>query len=336
MKALTLTGFQKKGIDHIQLLDVPVPQPQLGQVLVRMKAAAFNLADLHIARGDMALLSPLKPPFTLGMDGAGIVEAVGTGVRDFRQGDEVCFYTGLVWCGAFAEYAVVDATACAPKAVQWSFAQAAAASLALLCADLALERGGVGRGQRVLIHGGGGSVGAAAIFLAAQRGAVVEATGSTRDREFIPAMGAQRLHDYRQTPLSQLPRNHYDMVLDGMGERMLLDSVPLLKKGGSIVSLKIVTGTEDLEKMGMQPPGFFKFLLPLITWKYRRAARKAGVRIAGVATYQDGARLGLLTRWAADRGYVPRIDRSHALADAAVALKHFADGRPQGKVVVEM
>ncbi|MCK4125817.1 NADP-dependent oxidoreductase [Ralstonia pseudosolanacearum] len=336
MKALTITRFRKKGIDNVQLADVPVPQPKQGQVLVRMKAAAFNPADLHIAHGAMALLSPVKPPMAMGMDGAGIVEAVGVGVREFQKGDEICFYTGLVWCASFAEYAVVDASSCAPKPAQWSFAQAASASLALLCADLALERGGVGKGQRILVHAGGGSVGAAAIFLAAQRGAVVETTGSQRDLGFVRNLGAEVMHDYRETPLSRLPRSRYDIVLEGMGDQMFLDSVPLIKKGGSIVSLKIVTGLEDLKRIGMQPPGFFKFLLPLITGKFTRTAKKAGVRVVGVATYQDGKRLASLTQFAANQGYTPRIDRTYELSQALIALKHFADGKPRGKVVVEM
>lgn len=336
MKALTLTRFQKKGLDNVQLMEVAIPQPKPGQILIRMKAAAFNPADLHIASGEMAMLSPIKPALTLGMDGAGVVEGVGAGVRGFQKGDEVCFYTGLVWCGSFAEYAVVDAASCALKPVQWSFAQAAAAALALLCADLALERGRVGKGQRILIHGGGGSVGAAAIFLAAQRGAAVEVTGSQSDTDFVRQLGAQSIYDYRATPLSQLPRAHYDMVLDGMGERMFLDSVPLVKKGGTMVSLKVVTGPDDLRKMGMQPPWFFKFLLPLIIGKYTRSAKRAGVRVMGVATYQDGTRLAELTQLAANQGYAPRIDRSYSLSEANTALKNFANGKPRGKVVVEM
>ncbi len=336
MKALTITRFQKKGLDNIQLMDVSIPQPKPGQVLVCMKAAAFNPADLLIASGEMALLSPIKPPMTMGMDGAGIIESVGPGVRDFKVGDEVSFYTGLVWGGSFAEYAVVDASSCAFKPAQWSFAQAAAASLALLCADLALERGSVEKGRRILIHGGGGSVGSAAIFLAAQRGAEIEVTGSRSDSDFVRQLGAQSMYDYLEVPLSQLPRSHYDMVLDGMGEKMFLDSVPLIKKGGTIVSLKVVTGLDDLLKNGMQPPWFFKFLLPLIVGKFTRASKKAGVNVVGVATYQNGKRLALLMQMAANQGYVPRIDHTYTLHDANVALKNFANGKPRGKVVVEM
>jgi NADPH:quinone reductase-like Zn-dependent oxidoreductase len=63
----------------------------------------------------MGMMSPVKPPFTLGVDGSGVVEALGSEVRDFQVGDEVFFYTGLVWSGTFAETVVVDARACAAK-----------------------------------------------------------------------------------------------------------------------------------------------------------------------------------------------------------------------------
>jgi NADPH:quinone reductase-like Zn-dependent oxidoreductase len=242
----------------------------------------------------------------------------------------------LVWSGTFAETVMVDARACAAKPAHWSYAQAAAVALALLCADLALERAQVHAGQQILIHGAGGSVGAAAVLLARQRGASVHATGSLDDKSFTEQLGAQAFYDYRQTPLQQLPRGKYDMVLDGMGERMFLDSLPLLKKGGAIASLKVMTGMDDMLKMGMKPPGIFKYLLPFIMRKYTGAAKSAGVRVVGVATYQNGARLAELGAQAAALGYLPRIDRSFAFSQAPAALEYFAKGKPRGKVVVEI
>ena len=336
MKALTVTRFEKKGLAGIELLDIAKPQPKPGQLLVRMKAAAFNPADLHIASGEMSMMSPVKTPLTLGVDGAGVVELVGAGANAFRVGDEVCFYTGLVWSGTCAEYIVVDATSCACKPAEWSFAQAGASPLALLCADLALERAEVKSGQRILVHGGGGSVGSAAIFLANQRGALVDSTGSQSDKEFIEQLGVRTLYDYRTTALSGLPRAQYDMVLDGMGGSMFMDSLPLIKSDGTIASLKVMTGLDDMKKMGMQPPFIFKFLLPLLMRKYIRAARKSGVRVNGVATYQDGGRLSELVQLASKQGFNPRIDRCFTLSDALGALLHFAKGKTRGKVVLEM
>lgn len=217
MKALTLNRYQKKGLDGVALQELPQPQPLSHQVLVRMKAAAFNPADLHIASGEMKMMSPAKPPFAMGVDGAGVVEKLGSAVRGVAVGDEVFFYTGLVHGGTVAEYAVVDAQALGRKPHAWTFEQAASWALALLCANLSLTRARVKAGQRVLVHGGGGAVGSAAIVLARALGAQVDTTANGTDALYLRGLGAQNVLDYKSQPLTGLPQAAYDMVLDGMG-----------------------------------------------------------------------------------------------------------------------
>lgn len=334
MQALTLTRFEKKGLDGIALQAQPMPQPQAHQVLVRLKAAAFNPADLHIASGEMKMMSPVKPPFVLGVDGSGVIEQVGAAVRGFVVGDVVFFYTGLVRCGTVGEYMVVDAQALAHKPEGWSFEQAAASALALLCANLSLSRAEVKTGQHVLVHGGGGAVGSAAVVLARARGAEVDTTASAADAAYLRSLGASTVFDYKTQPLNSLPQSAYDTVLDGMGGAMFLQSLPLIKTGGLIVSLKVMTGLDDMLRMGMKPPAIVKWLLPLMFGKYTRAARKAGVRVQGVATYADGATLGALGEHAAALGYAPRIAQTFALHEAQTALEFFASGKAKGKVVV--
>lgn len=334
MLALTLNRFQKNGYQGIELRDQTSTQPQAHQVLVRMKAAAFNPADLHIASGEMKMMSPVKPPFVLGVDGAGVVEQVGAAVRGCAVGDAVFFYTGLVHCGTVGEYMVVDAQALAHKPEDWSFEQAAASALALLCANLSLSRAGVKTGQRVLVHGGGGAVGSAAIVLARARGAEVDTTASAADAAYLRSLGASTVFDYKTQPLNSLPQSAYDTVLDGMGGAMFLQSLPLIKTGGAIASLKVMTGLDDMLRMGMKPPAIVKCLLPLMFGKYTRAARKAGVRLEGVATYADGAALNALGEQAAALEYTPRIAKTFALHEAKTALEFFASGKAKGKVVV--
>ncbi|MFZ1343958.1 NADP-dependent oxidoreductase [Thiothrix eikelboomii] len=336
MQALVLTKHQKTGFDTIALTDIAQPHPTVNQVLVRIKAAAFNPADLHIISGEMKPMSPNKVPFVLGVDGAGIVEAIGTAVRDFKVGDEVMFYTGLVWSGTVAEYLAVEASACAKKPSNWSFEQAAAAALGLLCAHLALARAQVQRGQRILVHGGGGAVGAAAIMLAHQKGVIVDTTANATDTDYLYSLGAKTVFDYKTQALNSLPQAHYDMVLDGMGGDTFLQSLPLIKKGGSIASLKVMTELGDMERMGMKVPGIFKLLMPLIFRKFTRAAAKAGIKLYGIATYQDGKTLAAVTHLAEQTAYLPRIDKAFALSEAKAALEYFAKGKPRGKVVVSI
>ncbi|TDM08832.1 MAG: hypothetical protein C4K60_05510 [Ideonella sp. MAG2] len=336
MLALTVTKFQKKGLGAVRLQDVPTQEPLPHQVRVRMKAAALNPADLHIISGEMKGMSPVKPPFTLGVDGAGVVDAVGSQVHHFKVGDEVLFYTGLVHCGTVAEYAVVDAAWLARKPVSWTFEEAAAAALALLCANLALDRAGVTAGHRVLIHGGGGSVGAAAIVLSGARGAKVDTTANGDDVEYLKSIGAHEVYNYKTQPLSSLSSGRYDMVLDGMGGETFLQSIPLIKQGGVLASLKVMTGLNDMLRQGMKPPFIVKWLLPLIFGKYIKAAKSAGVRLEGVATYGDGTTLTTLGERVAALGYRPRIAQCFALRQAEQALETFAHGKPRGKVLVCM
>lgn len=334
MLSLTLNRFQKSGFQGIALQERTSPQPQAHQVLVRMKAAALNPADLHIASGEMKMMSPVKPPFVLGVDGAGVVEQVGAAVRGVAAGDAVFFYTGLVHCGTCAQYMVVDAQALARKPEGWSFEQAAASALALLCANLSLSRAGVKAGQRVLVHGGGGAVGSAAIVLARALGAEVDTTASATDAAYLQSLGASTVFDYKTQPLNRLPKSAYDMALDGMGGAMFLQSLPLIKTGGVIASLKVMTGLHDMLRMGMKPPAIVKWLLPLMFRKYTRAARTAGVRLEGVATYGDGHSLSALGKRVVALGYQPRIAKTFALHEAKTALDFFVNGQPKGKVVV--
>ncbi|MFY7865718.1 NADP-dependent oxidoreductase [Roseateles sp.] len=336
MKALTLTQYQKVGFDAVRLQDLPSPKPLPSQVRVRMRAAALNPADLHIISGEMKGMSPVKPPFAVGVDGAGVVEAVGREVHNVKVGDEVFFYTGLVHCGTVAEYAVVEAAWVAKKPAAWSFEQAAAAALALLCANLSLQRARVKSGQRVLIHGGGGAVGAAAIVLARAMGAQVDTTANSADAHYLKALGAQDVFDYRTQPLSTLSPACYDMVLDGMGGETFLNSIPLIKTGGVIASLKVMTGVDDMLRQGMKPPFIVKWVLPLIFGKYIKAAKNAGVRLEGVATFGDGATLTAMGERAVLLGYQPRIAQTFALSQAKQALDSFAQSKPRGKVVVLM
>jgi NADPH:quinone reductase-like Zn-dependent oxidoreductase len=335
MQALTLTRFEKKNcLGGIALQTQAAPIPQAHQVLVRIKAAAFNPADLHIASGEMKMMSPVKPPFVLGVDGAGVIEQVGSSARGFAVGDAVFFYTGLVFCGTVGEYAVVDAQALARKPEGWSFEHAAASALALLCANLSLSRAGVKTGQRVLVHGGGGAVGSAAIVLARARGAEVDTTASASDAAYLHSLGASTVFDYKTQPLSSLPQAAYDMVLDGMGGAMFLQSLPLIRQGGTIASLKVMTGLDDMLRMGMKVPGLFNLLMPLMFRRFTKAAAKAGVHVAGVATYQDGSSLQTLADRAVALGYDPRIAQTFPLNQANAALAFFASGKAKGKVVV--
>ena len=163
------------------------PEPEAGQVLVRIAASAVNPLDVKIHAGEAPhARQPL--PAILGIDLAGVVEAVGPGVTTFRRGDEVYGMTGGVGGlqGSLAEFAAVDARLLARKPATLSMREAAALPLVFITAwEGLVDRAGVRSGQKVLIQGGAGGIGHIAIQLARSYGADVFATGSTRDRAFI-------------------------------------------------------------------------------------------------------------------------------------------------------
>src|SRR5471032_911206 len=176
----------------LRLVSIDRPVPAAGQVLVRIKASGLNPLDAKIRTGQAAhARQPL--PAVIGMDLAGIVEAVGPAVREWRVGDEVyALATGIGGVqGSLAEYAVVDARLLAKKPQALSMREAAVLPLVLITAwEGLVDRAHVGPGHKVLIQGGAGGVGHVAVQVANAFGAEVFATGSARQRVLIEGLGA--------------------------------------------------------------------------------------------------------------------------------------------------
>src|ERR1700674_1993049 len=205
---------------------VPQPDPQRGQVLVRIEASAVNPLDTKIRAGQAAhARQPL--PAILGIDLAGVIEAVGSGVTNFRNGDEVFGMTGGVGGlqGSLAEYAAVDADLLAPKPANLAMRDAAAVPLILIAAwEGLVDRAHVHGGQKVLVHGGAGGVGHIAVQLARAFDAEVFATGSHKDKTYINRLGATFID--RETPIVDYVSEHtagrgFDLVYDTVGGAVL-------------------------------------------------------------------------------------------------------------------
>lgn len=313
------------------LTDRPGPISAAGQILVRMEAAALNPADLHIAGGEMKMMSPVKPPFVLGVDGAGVVESDGA---RFRKGQRVMFYTGLVHSGTLAEIMAVPETWLAQVPEGWSMEEAAAAPLALLVAHKVLDRAGAKAGESILVQGAGGPVGAATVALAAARGLQVHGSGSSADESYVRGLGASGYTDYRKGSVRNLAQR-FDIALDSLGGKVFGDCVSVIKCGGRIVSLKTMTDTDDMDAMGMKIPGFMRLLMPLVFRKPRKVAERAGARLIGLASYQDGAALSRAAEAAVAANHRPRIDSTYALIDHNAAFARLV-ANPRGKVVVRI
>ncbi|MEV0528709.1 alcohol dehydrogenase catalytic domain-containing protein [Streptomyces sp. NPDC050439] len=176
--------------------ELPRPAPGPGQVLVRVLATSVNPLDLQTRRGDYR--AQLTLPAVIGNDVSGVVVEAGPGAGDFLPGDEV-WYLAPVFAGqgTYAEFHVVDQALVARKPARLSHVEAAALALVGVTVWEALvERAGVRAGERVLVHGGAGGVGSAAIQVASALGAEVVTTARARDHEFVTELGADIAIDF--------------------------------------------------------------------------------------------------------------------------------------------
>ena len=193
MKAIRAHQFG--GPEVLRLEEIPTPQPGPGQILVRIHAAGINPVDAYILSGGYAVKPGL--PYTPGKDAAGVVEAVGGGVREFKPGDRV--YVGDSLTGTYAEYALCEPLQLHPLPEKVSFAQGAGVHVPYATAYRALfQRAKALAGETVLVHGATGGVGIASVQLARAAGLLVIGTGGTGEgRRLVMAQGAHHVLDHR-------------------------------------------------------------------------------------------------------------------------------------------
>ncbi|MFJ8062303.1 NADP-dependent oxidoreductase [Streptomyces sp. NPDC096142] len=222
------------GPEVLTVVDAPEPLPQPAEVLVRVRAIGLNPLEARLRAGEFPLLGP--PPFVLGWDISGVVEQAPQTWR-FRPGDEV-FGMPLFprAANAYAEVVSAPALHLARKPASMSHVEAAALPIVGLTAWQGLvDLGGVGEGDRVLVHGGGGGVGHVAIQLAKSLGAHVITTASEGKREFVEGFGADEVIDHTAVDFAEAVRD-VDVVLDTIGGDTAGRSLQVLRPGGHLVT----------------------------------------------------------------------------------------------------
>ncbi|GLY76850.1 NADPH:quinone reductase [Actinoallomurus iriomotensis] len=224
------------GPEVLKIVDVERPEPGPVEILVRVHAAGVNPTDWK-SRATGGLVGH-EPPFTLGFDVSGVVEAVGFGVTLYRPGDEVFGMPRFPHlAGAYAEYVTAPSRHFTRKPASIDHVQAAALPLAALTAWQGLvDTAGLRAGQRVLIHAAGGGVGHLAVQIAKARGAHVIGTARTAKHELIRSLGADEVIDYTEVDFASAVRE-VDVVLDPIGGDYGLRSLRTLRDGGVLVSI---------------------------------------------------------------------------------------------------
>lgn len=241
------------GPEVLKEVEIERPVPKPNEVLVRVRAAGVNPTDWkHRATGGFLG----EPPFVLGWDVSGVVEAVGIGVVAFAPGDEVFGMLPYPYGhGSHAEYVIAPVRALARKPAGVDHTRAGALPLVSLTAWQALtEHADLQPGQRVLIHAAAGGVGHVAVQIAKARGAYVIGTASAGKHEFLREIGVDEAVDYRETDFTEAVKDA-DVVLDTVGGDNALRSLRVLRPGGVLVSI-LPVGSDDLyeeaERLGVR------------------------------------------------------------------------------------
>jgi len=245
MRSILLRDYG--GQTAAQVAQTPAPVAGDGQVLVRVRAAGINALDWKVREGHVRDAFPLQLPAVLGIELAGVVEAVGPGVERLRSGDRVMGPLGGL--GAYAEFVAVDASRLARMPESLSDVEAAALPVAALTAWQSLNLvGPIGPGSRVLVHGAAGAVGGFAVQLARRAGAFVAATASADDLEYVRSLGADQVVDYRSQRFEDVVAD-VDLVLAYVGGDVIDRSWKVLRRTGAMV------GTSSPEILARTPPG---------------------------------------------------------------------------------
>jgi NADPH:quinone reductase-like Zn-dependent oxidoreductase len=233
-KSMQAIRFHEYGGPEVLVLEqMPRPQPQADQVLIRLMAAGVNPADSAFRAGYFKEFMPLPLPWTPGLEGAGIVEAVGENVTAFQPGQSVF---GFV-TGGYAEYAVAAVSDVQLKPAHLSFEEAASVPVGAMTAwGAVIDMANVQAGQSVLVHGAAGGVGIYAVQLARWKGAHVIGTSSTQNSELVRSLGVEEAIGYDATPFETVVRD-VDVVVDTVGGEVMERSWQVLRPNGIMVTV---------------------------------------------------------------------------------------------------
>lgn len=302
MKAVILK--EKGSFDNIAVEEVSKPVIAADEILVKVKAAGVNPVDWKATMHGI-----FNPPHILGSDIAGVIEATGSDVRNYKLGDEII--GSLEWAkqSAFAEFVATKEKFITGKPKNLSFVEAAAVPLAALTAWQGLfDHGGLRKGQKVIIHAAAGGVGLFALQFAKWKGAYVVATASERNIDFLKSVGADEVIDYTKYKLTDKTKDA-DVVLDSVATpEVQLESFKALKPRGNYVSITAPPREELLKGFDISVTRFLFISNPEQLKQIVQLIEQGIVKVF--------------------------VEKTFPLAEAKEALQYVHKGRTRGKVVL--
>jgi len=326
MKALRIVKYDeiKNGLS---INKIKKPAVKANDILVEVKAAGLNPIDYKIVEGQLKDMIALNLPCTIGFDVSGVVVEKGADVNNFEIGDEVYSRVPQEQMGTVAEFVAVNSDLVAKKPDNVSFEKAAGLPLVGLTAIQALERVGLKENDRILIHAGSGGVGSFAIQYAKAKGAIVYTTTSTKNVDWVKALGADRVIDYKTEDYKEVA-NNLDIVFDTLGDDYTFDAFQIIKEGGKVTTIVGPPDEETAKQMGMTDYTLPEKLSKLIDEKSA---------IYKLTWMQPNAKqLKEIATMVEDRTIKPIVDFIYSLEDGIDAYEYLASGRAEGKVIISL
>ena len=330
MKAIVACEY---GAANLQVRDLEKPSPNDDEVLVRVRAASINPADGHLIRGVwlMRPMSGMRKPKNsrFGTDFAGVVEAVGKNVTNFKPGDEVFGAKN----GAVAEYICVRSDkGIVLKPANVSFEQAGSVAVAGLTALQGLrDKGHIQAGQKVLVNGASGGVGTFAVQIAKSFGADVTGVCSTRNVDLVKSIGADRVIDYTKEDFTNTASpaqtgQRYDMLFDIVGNHSFSERRQILTENGICV-------LAGMGGAGLRPESWGRLFSNFSSAFRSRFTSQKFVAYIAKLTKDD---LNVLRDLMQAGKVSPVIDRTYKLEQTAEAVRYMEEGHARGKVVIRV
>ncbi|WP_022883736.1 NAD(P)-dependent alcohol dehydrogenase [Glaciibacter superstes] len=322
---MTAAVYRRFGAPEVVQVDqVRKPTPKAGEVLIRVHASTVSVADHRVRSRDiprglgllsavgLGVLRPKRP--ILGMDAAGVVEAVAADVTAFAPGDEVIAMTGAKF-GGHAEYACIPQDgAITAKPRNLSFEQSVTFVFGGITAHGFFKKVTIRPGTTVLVNGASGAVGTAAIQLAKQLGGHVTAVTSGANTELVTSLGADEVIDYTKQDFTT-GSDRYDVIVECVGNAPFERVAESLNPGGALLLV-----IADLQGM----------------LRSRGQSRRSGKLVTSDQGKHSADDLAYLVSLAESGRYRAVIDRTYDLADIVEAHRYVDTGRKRGNVVLRL
>jgi NADPH:quinone reductase-like Zn-dependent oxidoreductase len=326
MKALQIVKYGDLK-DSLAIGEIEKPSVKPNDILVAVKAASINPIDYKIVEGKLKDMLTLNLPVTVGYDVSGVVVEKGSDFLNFEIGDEVYARVPQEQMGTIAEFVAVNNELVSLKPENISFEQASGLPLTGLTAIQALEKVGIKEGDRILIHAGSGGVGSFAIQFAKAKGAIVYTTTSNKNIDWVKALGADRVIDYKTEDYKEVVAD-LDIVFDTLGGDYTFDAFKIIKEGGKVTT---IVGPPD-EKTAAQM-GMMDYKLPE---KLSKLIEEKSAVYKYTWMQPNAKQLNDIKRMVEEGTIKPIVDLIYSFEDGIKAFEYLATGSAKGKVIITL